>query len=53
MKIKTLAIALALTMAPTLSLAMGCNYGKEKQAMSCAEGTSYDTATHSCLPVST
>ena len=53
MKIKTLAIALALAMAPTLSLAMGCNYGKEKQAMSCAEGTSYDTATHSCLPVST
>ncbi|WP_299879382.1 hypothetical protein [uncultured Sulfitobacter sp.] len=53
MKIKTLAIALALTAAPTLSLAAGCNYGKEKQAMSCAEGTSYDTTTHSCLPVST
>lgn len=53
MKIKTLAIALALTAAPTLSLAMGCNHGKEQQAMSCAEGTSYDTTTHSCLPVST
>ncbi|WP_370402049.1 hypothetical protein [Sulfitobacter sp. JB4-11] len=53
MKIKTLAIALALTAAPTLSLAAGCNYGKEKQAMSCADGTSYDSATQSCLPVST
>lgn len=53
MKIKTLAIALTLTVAPTLSLAMGCSYGKEKQAMSCAEGTQYDATTHSCLPVST
>ena len=53
MKIKTLAIATALTVLPTLSLAMGCNYGKEKQAMSCAAGTTYDSATHSCLPVNT
>jgi hypothetical protein len=53
MKIKTLAIAVALTTLPTLSLAMGCSYGKEKQAMSCATGTSYDSATHSCLPVTT
>ncbi|MFK7835452.1 MAG: hypothetical protein AB8B60_04470 [Sulfitobacter sp.] len=53
MKIKTLAIAVALTALPTISLAMGCNHGKEKQAMSCAAGTSYDSATHSCLPVST
>ena len=53
MKIKTLAIAAALTVLPTLSLAAGCSYGKEKQAMSCAEGTAYDSATHSCLPVST
>jgi len=49
MKIKTLAIAVAL---PTLSLAMGCS-SKEKQAMSCATGTTYDSASHSCLPVST
>jgi len=53
MKIKTLAIAVALTALPTLSLAAGCNYGKEQQAMSCAAGTAYDSATHSCLPVST
>lgn len=53
MKIKTLTLAIALTALPTLALAAGCNYGKEKQAMSCAAGTSYDSATHSCLPVST
>ncbi len=53
MKIKTLAIAVALTALPSFALAMGCNYGKEKQAMSCAAGTAYDHATNSCLPVST
>ena len=53
MKIKTLVIALALTAAPALAFAEGCNYGKQKQAMSCASGTAYDSATHSCLPVST
>ena len=50
MKTKTLAVALALTLAPTLSLAMGCNYGKtEQQAMSCAAGSTYDTTTNSCV----
>lgn len=53
MKIKTLAIVAALATLPTLGLAMGCAHGKEKQAMSCAAGTSYDSATKSCLPVST
>ncbi|WP_172839531.1 hypothetical protein [Sulfitobacter alexandrii] len=53
MKIKTLAIALALTAAPSLALASGCMYGKEKQAMSCAAGTAYDSATKTCLPLST
>lgn len=53
MKTKTFLIALALTAAPSLSLAMGCSHGTEKQAMSCAEGTAYDNASHSCLPVST
>lgn len=53
MKIKTLAIAVALTAAPTLGLAMGCSHGKEQQAMSCATGTAYDEATKTCLPVST
>lgn len=53
MKIKTLVVALALTTAPALALAEGCNYGKQKQAMSCSAGTAYDSATDSCLPVST
>ncbi|WP_299285840.1 hypothetical protein [uncultured Tateyamaria sp.] len=46
---KTLAVALALTLAPTLGLAMGCNYGKDQQAMSCAAGTTYDTNTKTCV----
>ena len=51
MTTKTLTVALALTLAPTLSLAMGCNYGAhEKQAMSCAAGTTFDTTSNSCVP---
>lgn len=53
MKFKTLAIALALTAAPTLSFAMGCNGSKQDQAMSCGSGSTYDSATKTCLPVST
>ncbi|MEO1425128.1 MAG: adenylosuccinate lyase [Pseudomonadota bacterium] len=50
MKTKTVLAALALTLAPTLGLAAGCNYGKqEQQAMSCAPGTSFDAATNSCV----
>ena len=50
MKIKTLAVAAVLTALPTLSLAMGCNYGKyEQQAQSCAPGTTYDAASNSCV----
>ena len=51
MTTKTLAVALALTLAPTLSLAAGCNYGKsEQQAMSCVAGSTYDAGTKSCVP---
>lgn len=54
MKIKTclaaLALTLAPTLAPTLALAEGCNYSKQKQAMSCAAGTTYDSGTRSCIP---
>jgi hypothetical protein len=51
MKIKTAVAALALVLAPTLSLAEGCNYGKEHQAMSCADGTAYDATSKSCVAV--
>jgi hypothetical protein len=49
---KTFGIALVLTLAPTLSMAEGCNYGKSTQAMSCAAGSSYDADAKACLPVS-
>lgn len=53
MNIKTLLVAAAIIVAPPLALAQGCNHAKEKQAMSCAAGTTYDTVSNSCLPVST
>ncbi|WP_299772260.1 hypothetical protein [uncultured Tateyamaria sp.] len=50
MKTKTLVVTLAFTLAPTLTLAMGCNYGKhDQQAMSCAAGTVYDVDSNSCV----
>ena len=51
MKLKIALTATALMLAPTLGLAMGCNSGKHEQAMSCAAGSSYDSATQTCLPV--
>jgi len=53
MTMKTAAFAIALTLAPTLSLATGCGFGHTKQAMSCAEGSTYDAETRTCVPVST
>jgi hypothetical protein len=52
MKLK-IALVTALMVAPSISFAMGCSGSDHKQAMSCAEGTSYDSATQTCLPVST
>jgi len=40
---------IALCVAPTLSWA-ACSAGHEKQAMSCSEGTAYDSASGTCLP---
>lgn len=51
MTIKTLTVALCLTLVPTLSFAMGCNYGKHQQAQSCAEGSKLDTETGACVPL--
>lgn len=53
MKTKTFAIVLALVLAPGLAAAAGCSHGKDRQAMSCAEGTKYDAGSGSCQPVST
>lgn len=51
MKTKTILCALALSLAPTLSLAMGC-MGERAQpvtAMSCAEGQIFDAETRTCV----
>ena len=54
MKLKTFAVALALTLAPTLSLAgEGCGWGKTHQAMTCADGTTYDAEAGKCVAVTT
>lgn len=51
MKLTVGLAALALVALPSLAAAQ-CTYGKQKQAMSCAEGATYDNATRSCLPTS-
>lgn len=50
MKTKTLIAALALTLAPALAVAQGCSYSKQQQAMSCADGTTYDRDSNTCVP---
>jgi hypothetical protein len=52
MKIRLLLAALAITAAPTLAIAE-CSWGKahETTAMSCVEGTSWDAASQTCVPV--
>jgi len=47
MKLKTLLAALALSAAPSFGIAM-CS-GDSHQAMSCAEGTVWDSETNSCV----
>lgn len=52
MKLTVGLAALALVALPSVALATGgCTYGKQKQAMSCADGTTYDSATGSCVPL--
>ena len=51
-KTKTLLAALALTVAPTLAMAMGCSgYGHETPAQSCIAGTAWDADKGACVPV--
>ena len=51
MKMKTLLAALAITVAPTLAFAE-CGWGKAHEtAMSCAEGSTWDADSRSCVPV--
>lgn len=48
---KTMLCALALSLAPTLSLAMGCGGMKAEPvtAMSCADGQVFDAETRTCV----
>ena len=50
MTIKTLAAAVALTVIPAMGFAYQCNYGKEQAAMTCAEGSTYDSQAGKCVP---
>lgn len=51
MTIKTLSVALCLTLVPVMSFAEGCQYGKHQQAQSCADGMQFDTNTGTCVQV--
>ncbi|UOA26803.1 hypothetical protein [Pseudosulfitobacter sp. DSM 107133] len=53
MKITGIAATLALVLAPVFAVAEGCGGMKEQQAMSCADGSNFDHATGTCIPVST
>jgi len=50
MTTKTILTAIALTLAPTISLAMGCQGGHGQQASSCKAGTSWDVTSGTCVP---
>lgn len=52
MKIKLTLAAIALTMAPSLGMAMCSGDDHAKATMSCADGKVLDSATNSCVPVS-
>lgn len=49
--LKTLTVAAVLTLAPTLTLAMGCSGAKHQQAQSCASGATWDATAQTCVPV--
>lgn len=50
MTFKTLLTALVLTVLPASAFAI-CSHGKNQQAMSCAEGTVWDSASSSCVAI--
>jgi len=50
MKLKFALAALALVAMPSFALA-ACGHGKDRQAMTCAEGSTWDSETSTCQPV--
>ncbi len=54
MNLKTLAAAIALATLPGLAAAMcGNKSSLEQHAMTCADGSVWDAATETCVPVTT
>lgn len=53
MKTKILAATLALALAPSMALAMGCNSLKHQQAASCAPGSTWDADQGACVAAPT
>ncbi len=51
MKIKTTLAVIALTLAPSLALAQGCNHMKQQSASQCAAGQVWNAQTQSCTVV--
>lgn len=51
MTAKTFLIAAALNVLPGLAMAAGCIHGQEQQAMSCVQGSVWDSATETCKPI--
>ena len=52
MKLTTLLTVLVLTTAPSLAMAMGCSDGHQEAAMSCADGSTWDADSKTCVAVS-
>ncbi len=48
MKIKTTLAVIALTLAPALALAQGCEHTKVQSASQCAAGQVYNAETQTC-----
>jgi len=54
MKMKALlaTIALVALVSPALAMGEGCNHDQQDAKVSCAEGTTWDAATGSCVTAS-
>ncbi|WP_397542993.1 hypothetical protein [Roseovarius salis] len=50
MKLKLVVASATLTLASAVSAYAGCDYHKQQQAMSCADGKTYDAESKSCVP---
>lgn len=53
MKTKIILATLALTLAPSVALAMGCSGSDHKQAASCQIGSTWDGDLGKCVPDAT